>query len=162
MWVPPAFYPLCVCSQSCLTLCEPIDCISPGCPSMEFSRHEYWSGLSFPPPGGLPHPGVETASLGSPALAGGFFTIEPGKSSTHSACRRAQSCLTLFDPVDCSPSGSSVHRIFHWPPVHFPPFSAETNQTALGWWCHLVVWSLKRPLLLPPRCFSGVRLCVTP
>ena len=23
----------------------------------------------------------------------------------------AQSCLTLYDPMDCSPSGSSVHRI---------------------------------------------------
>ena len=24
----------------------------------------------------------------------------------------AQSCLTLCDPMDCSPPGSSVHRIF--------------------------------------------------
>ena len=24
----------------------------------------------------------------------------------------AQSCLTLHDPMDCSPSGSSVHEIF--------------------------------------------------
>ena len=32
-------------------------------PSMEFSRHEYWSGLPFPSPGDLPDPGIE---LGSP------------------------------------------------------------------------------------------------
>ena len=32
---------------------------------MEFSRHEYWSGLPFPSPGDLPHPGIEP---GSPAL----------------------------------------------------------------------------------------------
>ena len=25
-------------------------------PSMEFSRQEYWSGLPFPSPGGLPDP----------------------------------------------------------------------------------------------------------
>ena len=25
---------------------------------------------------------------------------------------RAQSCLTLYDPVNCSPPGSSVHGIF--------------------------------------------------
>jgi len=25
-------------------------------------------------------------------------------------CMRAKSCLTLCDPVDCSPPGSSVHR----------------------------------------------------
>ena len=27
-------------------------------PSMEFSRQEYWSGWPFPPPGGLPDPGL--------------------------------------------------------------------------------------------------------
>ena len=30
---------------------------------MEFSRQEYWSGLSCPPPGDLPKPGTEPASL---------------------------------------------------------------------------------------------------
>ena len=46
---------------------------------MVFSRQEYWSGVSFPTPGDLPHPGIE---LVSPTLAGGFFTTEPpGKSS---------------------------------------------------------------------------------
>ena len=31
--------------QSCLTLCDPMDC-SPQAPlSMEFSKQEYWSGL---------------------------------------------------------------------------------------------------------------------
>ena len=43
--------------------------------SMGFSRREYWSGLLCPPPGALPHPGIEPASLLSPALAGRFFTI---------------------------------------------------------------------------------------
>ena len=42
--------------------------------SMEFSRQEYWSGLSCPFPGDLPHPGSEHAS---PALTSGFFTTEP-------------------------------------------------------------------------------------
>ena len=41
---------------------------------MDFSRQEYWSGLSFPPPGDLPNPGIEPLSLVSPALVGGFFT----------------------------------------------------------------------------------------
>ena len=49
--------------------------------SMEFSRQEYWSGVPCPPPGDLPHPGIEPTSLMSPALAGRFFTTEPpGKS----------------------------------------------------------------------------------
>ena len=34
-------------------------------PSMEFSRQEYWSRLSFPSPGDLPDPGIES---GSPAV----------------------------------------------------------------------------------------------
>ena len=42
--------------------------------SVGFSRHEYWSGLPFPPSGDLPDPGIEPASLTSPALAGRFFT----------------------------------------------------------------------------------------
>ena len=41
---------------------------------MGLSRQEYWSGLPFPPPGGLPDPGIEPASL---ALTGGLFTTEP-------------------------------------------------------------------------------------
>ena len=44
--------------------------------SMEVSRQEFWSGLPFPTPGNLPHPGMEPtypASLESPALAGAFY-----------------------------------------------------------------------------------------
>ena len=47
---------------------------------MEFSRQEYWSGVVFPTPGGLPDLGVKPVSLASPALAGRFFTtVPPGK-----------------------------------------------------------------------------------
>ena len=42
--------------------------------SMGSSRQEYWSGLPCPPPGGLPDPRIESVSLTSLALAGGFFT----------------------------------------------------------------------------------------
>ena len=41
--------------------------------STGFSRQEYWSGLPCPPPGDLPDPGMESASLMSPALAGRFI-----------------------------------------------------------------------------------------
>ena len=44
---------------------------------MEFSRQEYWSGYPFPSLGDLPNPGVKP---GSPAFAGGFFTIWAGNS----------------------------------------------------------------------------------
>ena len=42
--------------------------------SMRFFRQEYWSGFLSSPPGYLPDPRIETVSLMSLALAGGFFT----------------------------------------------------------------------------------------
>ena len=54
---------------------------------MEFSRQEYWSRLPFPTPVDLPNPGIQPASLGSPALAGGFFITEsPGNTSYIGHC----------------------------------------------------------------------------
>ena len=41
---------------------------------MGFTRKEYWSGLPFLPPGDLFNPGIKPVY---PALAEGFFTIEP-------------------------------------------------------------------------------------
>ena len=63
--------------QSYLTLCDPMDYSSHKAPlSMGFSRQEYWRGLPCPPPADLPDPGIEIASLMSPALVGVFFTNE--------------------------------------------------------------------------------------
>ena len=45
--------------------------------SMEFPKQEYWSGLSFPPPGDLPNPGIEPTSLASPALQVDSLLAEP-------------------------------------------------------------------------------------
>ena len=42
--------------------------------SMGFPRQEEWSRLPFPTLGDIPDPGMETASLVSSTLAGGFFT----------------------------------------------------------------------------------------
>ena len=42
--------------------------------SLGFSRQEYWSELPCPPTGDLPDPGIESTSLMSPVLVGGFFT----------------------------------------------------------------------------------------
>ena len=42
--------------------------------SVGFSRQEYWSGLPFPSPGGLPNPGIEP---GYPTLQTGSLPSEP-------------------------------------------------------------------------------------
>ena len=63
-----------MCTQLCLTLCDPMTVDHQAPLSMEFSKQEYWIGLPFLPPGDLPDPGIEPISLKSPALAGRFFT----------------------------------------------------------------------------------------
>ena len=55
--------------QSCLTLCDPMDCSLPGFSVHGISRQEYENGLLFPSPGDLPHPGIEPRS---PALQANF------------------------------------------------------------------------------------------
>ena len=62
-----------------------MDCSPPGSSVCEILREEYWSGLPCPPPGDLSDPGIEPASLMSPALAGVFFTMHStSQCSNHS------------------------------------------------------------------------------
>ena len=65
----------CLVMSNSLQPCNPITHQAPL--SIEFFRQEYWSGLLFPPPGDLPHLGVQSESLASPALTGRLFTTEP-------------------------------------------------------------------------------------
>ena len=63
---------MCVCAQSCLiAISWTVTCQAPL--TTEFSKQEQWSGLPFFPLGNLPDPEIESVSLISPALAGGFF-----------------------------------------------------------------------------------------
>ena len=50
-----------------------MDCSPPGSSVHGFSRQEYWGELPFPPPGDLPHPGIEP---GSPALVAGRVHVK--------------------------------------------------------------------------------------
>ena len=52
------------------------------CPSMGFSRQEYWSGLPFPSPRDLPNPGIEPRS---PKLQADTLPSEPPRKPL--ACR---------------------------------------------------------------------------
>ena len=66
-----------MCAQMCPTLCYPV---TVGCQaplSMESSRQEYWTGLSFPSPGGSSQPGDQIHVSLSLAVAGRFFPAEP-------------------------------------------------------------------------------------
>ena len=49
--------------QSCLILCDSMDCSHQAPLLMGFCRQKYWSGLPFPTPGDLSHPGIEPLLL---------------------------------------------------------------------------------------------------
>ena len=122
-----------VCVHACSVVSDSVApwTIAPQTPlSMEFSRQESWSELLCPLPGDLPNLGIKPTS---PALAGKLLSTEPPEkpillmtihyyyyicydiSIIIIQCVHAQLlqlCLTLCDPMDCSPPDSSVHGIF--------------------------------------------------
>ena len=73
--------------------------------SMGFSRQEYWSGLLCLPPGDLPDPGTEPASLTSPALADKLFTT----SATWEA--HVYLCLCEFICLSIHPSTPHLYPV---------------------------------------------------
>ena len=90
----------CLVTQSCLTLCNPMDCNPPGS-----SVHEESSGKN--------------------TRVGCHFLLQEVKWS-----EVAQSCLTLCNPMDCSLQGSSVHGIFQarvleWVAISFSRGSSQ-------------------------------------
>ena len=105
----------CLVDKSYPALCDPKDCSHQAPLCMRFPRQEYWSGLPFPSPGDLPNPGVEAAS---PALAGRFFTTEPGTGGQKEANGTAEvkmlvitnAFLLIFQALTVSPSlGGLIH-----------------------------------------------------
>ena len=68
---------MCVCSvsQLCPTLCDYMDCSPPGSSVHGISQARIleWVAISSTP-GDLPDPGIEPASLTSPAWTGRLFT----------------------------------------------------------------------------------------
>ena len=86
-----------------------MDCSPSGSSVQGFSRQEYWSGLSFPSPGGLPDPGIKPGSLMSPALADEL--VPPGKplDATILMLMFCQICFKLGGGIsDRTPSFSSL------------------------------------------------------
>ena len=49
-------------TQSCPTLCDPMDYSPPGSSVHGILQEEYWSGLPLPSPGNLLDPGIKPAS----------------------------------------------------------------------------------------------------
>ena len=97
--------------QSCLTLCDPMDCSLPGSSVCGFSRQEYWSRLPCPLSGDLPNPEIKPESPMSPVLAQRFFTTR--------ATGKPLATFILEKVLDSTPTGlpqwlSSKERICLW------------------------------------------------
>ena len=107
--------------------------------SMGFPRQEYWSGVPFPAPRDLPNLGVKPES---PALAGGFFTIQ----------------------------FSSVQSLSHvWLFVNLWTAACQAFLSITNSWSLLKLVSIElvmpfnhlnlcHPLLLPPSSFPSIRV----
>ena len=117
--------------------------------SMGFPRQEYWNGLPFPPPGDLPDPGIEPASAVVPAWQADSLPLSHLGSPVKSpcVCSVPQSCVTLCDPVDWSPPGSSVcgilqARILEWVAMPFSRGSSWPRDRTRFLHCRQILYHL--------------------
>ena len=96
-------------AKSCPTLATPWTVVWHAPLSVGFSRQKYWSGLPFPSPGDLPDPGIEP---GSPALAGGCFTIWATREAPLQLARKSslEWCLSSQPPCHMQPSWLSKRK----------------------------------------------------
>ena len=89
-----------------------------------FSKQDYWNGLLCPPPGDLPNPGMELASLTSFALAGRFFTTNATWETLSVQVRACKMVRTMpKTPAEFSDFGPSCAKNWQWSWVEGELFS---------------------------------------
>ena len=120
--------------------------------SMGFYRQEYWHGLPFPPPGGLPDQGIEPESPVSAYLAGRFFnhraTLEAVRIYVV-AVVQSPSCVQLFVTPWTTACQASVSLIIS---QSLPKFMSIEFVVPFN---HLILWY---PLLLLSSIFPSLRV----
>ena len=117
--------------------------------STRFSRQEYWSGLSCPPPGDLPDPGIKPAAPTAPALQAGSLPLShPGK------------LIIIFSSVQFSRSVMSdslqPHELQHArPPCPSltPGVHSDSRPSSQG--CHPAISSSVVPFSSCPQSLPG-------
>ena len=65
---------------------------------MVFSRQEYWSGMSFPPPGYLPEPGIKASTPMAPALLADSLLLDPLREAHIRVCVCVCVCVCMISP----------------------------------------------------------------
>ena len=102
----------CVCldTQSCPTLCDPMDCFLPASVHGDSPGQEYRSGWPCPPPGDLPNPGIEARS---PALqADSLLSEPPGKPPFTGNLHNYITCI--FISINLAYEGTEVRGTSKW------------------------------------------------
>ena len=98
-------------AQSCLTLCDPVDCSPPGSSvhGILQARILEWVAISFSRVSSQPMDQTQVSHI-----AARCFNLWATREALIriAAAKSLQSCPTLCDPMDCSLPGSSVHGIF--------------------------------------------------
>ena len=137
-WITPgnsfAMWKWVLVAQSGLTLCDPMNYSPPGSSAHRILhiRILEWGMQPYPSPGDPPNLGIESRSPALQAvvcIAGRFFTFEHiysflGTATAAAAAKSLQSCLTLCDPIDGSPTGSLIPgilqaRTLEWVAISF-------------------------------------------
>ena len=82
-------------AQSCLTLCDPMDCSPPISSVLGIFQARILKWVAISHSMDLPNPGIRPMSLVSPVLAGRFFTTAlPGKPNNVSLIQVFRSLVT--------------------------------------------------------------------
>ena len=124
-------------TQSCPTLCDPIDYSPPVSSTSGFSSQEYWRELPFPTPGDLPTPEINPTSS---ALQADSLLSEP--SGTHSPSRELYYYL-------------AVQRVFTWGPFWRNENGLDQGMTKMVEWPALYPSGLETVMLLDPKSDSS-------
>ena len=106
--------------------------------------------------------------------AGWFFKQQNLLLRWNSACSVTQSCPTLCNPMDCSPSGSSVHgilqaRILEWVAIssfkmkYYVQLKTDVRLGCSGrraWIPHHFPRTLSSEVTHPPRALDSLKACI--
>ena len=98
---------------------QPLESSLPGSSVGGILQARYWSGLSCPPLGNLPNPGVEPTSLMSPALADGLFTTSTTwEAHTEGQTTKMKFSQNLYLPLEYSLYAAVVYFLDSMFPPH--------------------------------------------
>ena len=123
-------------------------------PSTRGSSQECWSGLPRPPPGDLPDPGIEDASLASPALAGGIFItgatwkallalLDPFNNKCVCDVLSCFQPLEILWTIDCqAPLSVGFSRQEYWGGLPFSSPEVLPNQESNLSLLHVLPWQM--------------------